>query len=40
MIRLQPRDLAEQEEETKKAKQAVVESFVLFFVTVAIIKSG
>jgi len=37
---MQPRDMAEQEEELKKAKQGVVESFALFFITVAIIKSG
>jgi hypothetical protein len=39
MIRIQPKDVADQEEENKKAKQSVIENFVLFFVTVGIIKA-
>jgi len=40
MIRLQPKDMPDQEEENKKAFQNVIENFVFFFLTVASIKAG
>jgi len=40
MIRLQPKDMPDPEEESKKAHQSVVENAVFFFVTVAIIRAG
>jgi len=40
MIRLQPKDMPDQEEENKKANQNVVENTVFFFLTVAVIRAG
>jgi len=40
MIRLQPKDMPDQEEENKKAHQSVVENAVFFFLTVAVIRAG
>jgi len=40
MIRLQPKDMPDQEEENKKAQQSVIENTVFFFLTVAIIRAG
>jgi len=40
MIRLQPKDMPDQEEENKKAQQGVIENAVFFVLTVAIIRAG
>ena len=40
MIRLQPKDMPDQEEENKKAHQSVVENMVFFFLTIAVIRAG
>ena len=40
MIRLQPKDMPDQEEENKKANQSVIENAVFFFLTIAVIRAG
>ena len=40
MIRLQPKDMPDQEDENKKAQQNVIENTVFFFLTVAVIRAG
>ena len=40
MIRFQPKDMPDQEEENKKAHQSVVENAVFFFITLAVIRAG
>ena len=40
MIRLQPKDMPDQEEENKKAHQNVVENVVFFCLSVALIRAG
>ena len=40
MIRLQPKDMPDQDEENKKAHQNVVDNTVIFFLTIAVIRAG
>ena len=40
MIRIQPKDMPDQDEENKKALQSVVENTVFFFLTIAVIRAG
>ena len=40
MIRLQPKDMPDQEEENKKAHENVVENAVFFLLTIAVIRAG
>lgn len=40
MIRIQPRDAGDEEEEVSKARQGVIENIILFTITVATIRAG
>ena len=40
MIRLQPKDMPDQEEENKKAHENVIENTVFFLLTIAVIRAG